>query len=360
MRQTREPASLFGAALAIALGATVTFGVWIYAGVGGETTVRYVTDVATIVAALLATASCARAAVRQTDVRLRRFWWLLAAGCGAWALGEGIWSAYDLLGGDVPVSSWADAAYLAAVPPVVAALLVHPAVRGRTLGRVRSVLDALVIATSLFLLGWIAVLGPLRQSIELSSLDGLVALAYPLTDVVIVVFVVLVIRGTTSTVRLDLWYLLAGLLLMTFSDGFYTYLVSIHDYSSGDFIDTGWFAGYLAIALGACCSRSRAPAPLPAGTPPSLTRTAMVTPFLAMLAALVLVAVMGELGRSLDRVGLAAAFTLVVLVLCRQALVLVDVLLPTGEAVGSVSRRLISALEGPAAPAPRTRVKGAG
>jgi hypothetical protein len=49
-----------------------------------------------------------------------------------------------------------------------------------------------------------------------------------------------------------------------------------------------------------------------------------------------------------------------VLVLCRQALVLVDVLLPTGEAVGSVSRRLISALEGPAAPAPRTRVKGAG
>lgn len=63
---------------------------------------------------------------------LRTFWRLFAAATGSWALGELLWAVYDLGrgGGAVPVPSWADAAYLAAVPLAAAALLAHPAALG--------------------------------------------------------------------------------------------------------------------------------------------------------------------------------------------------------------------------------------
>jgi uncharacterized membrane protein YgdD (TMEM256/DUF423 family) len=342
MQWTRERTSLFRA-LCLTAAATVVFGVWIGAGFGGETTVRYVDDLATGAAALVAAAFCARAAIEHAD-RLRLFWWLLAGACGAWALGEGLWALYDLVGGDVPASSLADVAYLAALPLAAAALLVHPALQGRAIGKTRSLVDGLVIAASLFFVAWTLVLEPLQRTTDVASLDSLVTLAYPLGDVVIISLVVLVMRGTTSRVGLDLWCLLAGLLMITLSDALYTYLTNVQDYSSGNVIDTGWFAGYLAIALGAFCSRSRVTAARPAESPPSLTPAAILVPFLAMLAALSLVAIKLAGGHSLDRVTLTVAFVLVGLVLFRQALLLIDLLAPKRELEGSMADRLVAAL----------------
>jgi len=322
---------------------TLVFGVWIDAGFGGEQTALYVDDLATVAAALVAAALCARAAMRHAD-RLRLFWWLLAGACSAWALGEGIWALYDLVGGTVPVPSWADAAYLAALPPTAAALLVHPALHGRTLSKTRSLVDGLVIAASLFFVAWTLVLEPLQRTNDLTSLGGSVTLAYPLSDVVIIFLVVLVMRGTTSSDRLDLWCLLVGLLLITLSDAIYSYLTTIENYSSGNVIDTGWFAGYLAIALGAFCARPQVTAERPALSSPSLTRAAIVTPFLAMLAALSLAAIKLKLGDSLDRVTLSVAFVLVGLVLFRQALLLIDLLAPKRAFEGSMADRLVAAL----------------
>lgn len=57
-------------------GATVAlFAVWVAAGPGGETSVRYVGDLAA--AALVATTRCFSAGSKHAG-RLRLFWWLLA------------------------------------------------------------------------------------------------------------------------------------------------------------------------------------------------------------------------------------------------------------------------------------------
>ena len=317
-------------ALAVIGALTLAFGAWVATGLGGESTTRAVDDLATVAAVTAAALLCARAA-RRHEGRLRLHWWLLAAGCAAWTLGEGIWAVYDLAGGDVPKTSWADVAYLAALPPIAAALLVHPALRVRMIGRARAFLDGLVLAASLFFAAWNLILEPVRQSTDLTSLAGVVTLAYPLSDVVIVFLVVLVIRGTTRSGRLDLWWLLSGVLLIAVSDSADSYLTDVRSFSTGGIIDTGWFAGYLAIAVGAACAGSHAGAQLPANASSTPTRAGILTPFLAIFGALVLVAARIETGHRLDNVSLAVAFAVVSLVLVRQLLLVIDLLGPLGD-----------------------------
>jgi len=324
----------------------VVFAAWIAGGVGGETTMRYVDDIATAAAAAAATAFCVRAGMRYQG-QLRLSWWLFAAACGAWALGELIWALYDLvLGTSVPVPSWADAAYLAAIPPTAAALLVHPAIRGRAIGKMRSLLDGLVIAAALLFIGWTLLLEPLWHTSDLSTLGGIVTLAYPLGDIVILLLIVLVIRGTTGGVRLGLWCLLVGLLAITLSDSMYGYLTEVKNYATGDVIDTGWFAGYLGIALAAYFARSEAGSRRRVPASPSLTSAAVVTPFLPLFGALSLVAIRTELGHRLDRVALFMAFALVGLVLLRQVLLLADLIAPGRGQEAPLADRLVAAVEG--------------
>ena len=321
MASKREPA---GYAPWVFVALTAVFAVWTGFGVGGKQVALHVDDLATMAAALIATMACARVALRHGG-QLRLFWWLLGAACAAWTLGEAVWASYDFVAGDVPAASWADAAYLAAVPLTAAALLVHPALRGRAAGRIRSLVDGLMLAAALFLLAWTLVFEPVRHQIDLSSLGGLVTLAYPLGDVVIVLLVVLVIRGTTTGDRRDLWGLLAGLLLIAFSDAVYTYLTNVRNYASGNVIDTGWFAGYLAIAVGALNARMHLSERQPETTQ-KLTTAAILAPFLPILAALSFAAIWIQFGHHLDHVTLVAAFVLVGLVLVRQLLLLIDMI----------------------------------
>ena len=173
-----------------------------------------------------------------------------------WTLAEVIWGYYALiLDVEVPVPSWADVGYLSAIPLAVAALVVHPATRGSGTRKARSVFDGLVIATALMFLSWTLVLGPLWRSADLSTWTGVVTLAYPFGDVVIVFFIVLAIRGMTGGDRLSLWCLLGALLVMALSDSTFTYLTDVTTYTSPGLIDTGWIAAYLGIALAAFGSR---------------------------------------------------------------------------------------------------------
>jgi hypothetical protein len=103
-------------------GATVLFASWMGWGIGGEASVRYVDDLATMLAALTATLLCFGAGARHAG-ELRRFWWVLAAACGAWTLAESIWAVSELaLRVSVPVPSWADVGYLAGSALAVSAL----------------------------------------------------------------------------------------------------------------------------------------------------------------------------------------------------------------------------------------------
>lgn len=329
------------ACAAVAL--AVMFALWVELTLGGKHTTIYMDDLATLGAAAIAAVSCGVAARGQAG-RLRLFWSLLAAGCAAWTLGELLWAYYDLELGHVPDVSWADAAYLAALPLVGAALLLHPAANAHLTKMTRSVLDSLVIATSLFLLTWTIVLEPIRHTVDLGSLAGVVTLAYPLSDVVIVFLVCLVLRGTTRRGRYDLTCLLLGLLAISCSDSVYTYLTDVRNYATGGLIDTGWFAGYLAIALGALASRGAAPVPARERRAPNAA--ALLAPLAPMLIALCFLAVRLELGHPLDHVAVVVAFVLVGLVVVRQLFLIVDLIRTHHEHGEPIGERIAVVLAG--------------
>ena len=332
-------------AISIATLATGIFAAWVGWSVGGEQTTLYFDDLATVLAALAASLLCTAACVRQGR-ELRRFWWLLAAACGAWTLGEAIWAVHELvLREPVAVPSWADLGYLGAIPLAVAALLSHPAMAGRGIRQARLTLDALLVATALLFLSWTLVLGPLWQSADLSTVGGMVAIAYPFGDVVIVFFVMLVVRRMASAHRLALWCLLAGLLALAISDSVYAYLTEIQGYESATLLDTGWFAGYTAIGLAAFCSRA------PLAAPRHIDRAApslagLVVPFVPILSALAVVALKPTFVQQLDPVAFTSASALVALVLGRQLLVMIDAGECNGQHGGTFGERLQAAFSG--------------
>jgi diguanylate cyclase len=337
--------------LKLAVLTLLVFAVWVGTGVGGKNVVSYVDDLVTAAAALASTAACVRAATTNGG-RRRLFWALLAAATTAWSLGEVLWAVYDLiLRTAVPVPSWADLGYLSALPLAAAALLVHPALRGRSTGKVRVLLDALALASALFLLSWTLLLGPLWHSADLSTLGGLVALAYPVGDLTIVFLIVLAIRGSAQRTRPDLWLLLAGLLAISCSDAIYGYLTEVKQYSTGNLIDIGWVIGYLAIALAARSTHAQEDIEMRPAVP-RLSQAAIVVPFLPLLAALGFTALRAELGHRLDHTGVATAFTLVAVVLARQALLVAD-LRPRHDRHPAIGDRLLAAVGTTARPTRR-------
>jgi hypothetical protein len=321
---------------------TALFTAWIATGAGGGRTALYMDDLGTTLAAVAAAVLCFRAGAGQHG-RRRLFWWLLAAAAAAWTLGEAAWSYYDLvLQRAVPTPSWADIGYLLGPVLAVAGLLAHPAMAGRKRHTLRNMLDALAVATALLFLSWTFVLGPLQRSTDLTTASGLVTFAYPFSDVLMIFFVVAVVRRITSEARTALWCLLGGLLLMAFSDSFYAYLVEVNSYSAGNLLDTGWVASYLAIAVAAYCSNDRGALAERART---RSLVPLAAPFVALIAALTALAVKIQLGQRPDDASIYMAFALVGLVLCRQMLLLTDLIESGEDREGSLFDRLYSALE---------------
>jgi len=306
-----------------ALAVTGLFVGWIGLSVGGAWSVKVFDDLVTALAALVAALACFRAG-RVHRGQLRRFWFLLSAATMAWTAAEVIWAVYDLvLRVAVPVPSWADLGYLSAVPLAAAALLVHPAMHSARPYQTRAIMDGIVLATALFFLSWSFVLGPLWRRSDLTSLGGLVAVAYPFGDIVVAFLVVLVLRATREGDKFALWCVLGGLAAMAVSDSTYTYMVEAGRFTTGHLMDTGWVVAYLSLALGGFgSSEEEAVKVAPAGMPAS--GTALVAPFLPMLVALLTLAIEVALGRALPLSDWLIALDLTLLVLARQVLFFFD------------------------------------
>jgi hypothetical protein len=327
---------------AIAVSALVVgvFAVWVSERIGGSRATLWVDDGITPLAALAGCLACVRTAARERG-RMRTFWSLFAAAMAFWTLAELTWGYYALIRNvEVPVPSWADVGYLSAIPLALAALAVHPATHGSTSRRTRWLLDGLVLATSLLFLSWTLGLDSLWHSADLTRWSGVVSVAYPFGDIVIVFFIVLAIRGTSAAgTRQSLWWLLGALLAMAVSDSAFTYLTASGSYSSPGLLDDGWVLAYLGVAVAACAARPGEEALADRATAsPSLA--SLVAPLVPVLVALVATAIEIKLGHHLDRTAWVMALVLVLLVLGRQIIAMVELLGTGSRGGGGVIERL--------------------
>jgi diguanylate cyclase (GGDEF)-like protein/PAS domain S-box-containing protein len=223
-------------------------------GLGGPRATQAISNFGLIAAAGAAGITCIRTA-RFSSPQQERMWRLMGASALSWASGQAAWTWYEtVLGRDVPFPSLADVGYLAAPPLAAAALISLPFAAPSLAGRLRQVLDGLMIAASLLLASWVMVLRPLFRSGGDNLLSQAISLAYPIGDVVvgtIVLFVLARARMGSGTRGTPLPLLGGGLVAIAVADSGFVYLTASGSYSSGALIDVGWFLGYLLVLLAA-------------------------------------------------------------------------------------------------------------
>ena len=276
-----------------------------------------VSDVGLAVIAALAAVAYLRAA-RRWSARYRAHARLMAAACASWSAGQIIWSYLELgRGQDAPFPSLADVGYLGLIPFAIAAVLTVPLQKDR-FNRVKLLLDGLIIAGSLLVIGWTLVLDSVVHNPRDTSLGQVITLAYPVGDIVIVTFALsqqsrLLRKGSQSRAFA---FTITGLMGLWVADSVYAYLTAAGRYQSGHIEDSGWFIGFLLLCV-AAAQPSPAP-PTPAAAPPR--RAAAGLPYLVAIAAVLITAAVGLRQRQPSVVGIAVLLVTMIFLAVRQYL----------------------------------------
>jgi diguanylate cyclase (GGDEF)-like protein len=273
--------------------------------------------------AFLAAFACTRRGLRLSG-SLRTSWVLLGASCGAWAVGQTIWTIYETgFGVEVPFPSWADAGYLAAVPLAAAGLIIMPAAAQSMAGLLRIVLDGVMVALALFCTSWILVLGPLFEAGGDSLLGTILSLAYPVGDVVTItmlIFALLRARQGGEAARQPLYLVGLGLTGIALADSGFVYLTSQTSYTSGSFIDIGWFAGFAVLFVAA--RRPERPAPTADSEQGLRFVSSLSVPYTPVVIMATTVLFQHLRGQALDGTATFTAMAVLLLIVLRQVLTL--------------------------------------
>ncbi|MGI5239205.1 putative bifunctional diguanylate cyclase/phosphodiesterase [Dactylosporangium sp. CA-139066] len=288
---------------------------------------QFVDDLGQLCAGVAATLACWLTAPRHTGAQRRwRLW--MGAGTAGWTAGQSVWSWYQLFGNDaLPSPSMADAGYLTlpvfALPAIVSLAAARPpdgAPRRRP-GQLVMVLDGLIVVGALFVLTWGTTLGSVVAAGAATPFAYSVAIAYPVTDLVLTVLVILLLTTSAPAGRGQLTLLGAGLLCLALSDSVFAYLVSNGADSMPPLFDAGFIAGQALVAV-AALTRSRSE---PAAARRRHARWMhLMLPYVPVALTGVLFIVQLVRGIPMDGVEIAVETAVISLLIIRQAVTLVE------------------------------------
>ena len=193
-------------------------------------------------------------AVRVAGTRLAerrtRWAWSFVAGSMLFQMwGDTAWTYLEVFRGGVPDVSIADAGYGIMYPLLLVGLLLLPQRRWGWRASMILSLDAATVVGAGFMVIWTVSLGSAVQD-GIGTLAGLLAVAYPVGDLLLIVgLVTVVLRGAADVTRVAMGALLAGLLCLIVSDVAYAYLDS-HDLGSR-WVDLTWIGAISLFAVSA-------------------------------------------------------------------------------------------------------------
>jgi hypothetical protein len=240
---------------------------WIGLGVGGLRIIELISNLTQASAALLAAAACLHTAHRHLSgvdrawiAARHRAWRLLGWAALAWGLGQATWTVLELRAAEPRVPSLADAGYLAALPLLIAGVLAFPTAPMPATARLRTLLDGLLIAASLLLLGWATVLGDaFRANASTTTLERILYLAYPLGDIVAGTIAVLLLLRSRGRGNGHLAIIAAAVFSLLVADLGFAYKYLTGSYGTGAMIDAGWVMGWLLLLVTALKPAAVAP-----------------------------------------------------------------------------------------------------
>lgn len=193
-----------------------------------------------VVASFLAAISLSAAVYRRRSPPFcPTAWLLLAGGVALAATGHAVWYWLDFHGLE-PFPSVADAMYLAGYPLFIAGLWMLGRASG---GDDHAFSDALIVGISAAVLGWAVLIAPYLENPDLSLLQLIVSVAYPVADLIILTLILRFVFLHRTRIRAHL-FLLLGMLAYLAADVLYAHGNSTGWYMAGGLTDGLWLIGY--------------------------------------------------------------------------------------------------------------------
>lgn len=242
---------IFAVAVGAVVVATVFYAVTLKTVLFGQKTVIAIDDIGEAAAAATAAVACLWASRRARNGN-RLGWTLMGISAGLWASGQVAWSVYEVvLGLPVPSPGLPDVGFLAAIPFAVAGIRAFWGSAHGTAARWRIWFDGLIVAIALTSTAW----GFGLRLVWGSNVDfgaKTFALTYPVGDILIGTVLILAIRRAAGQQKGRMALLLCGVAAYSIADSAFAYLTAQGAYGAiGSVLNTGWFAGFLLIALAA-------------------------------------------------------------------------------------------------------------
>ena len=250
VRGTDHRPSRFDGLLALGLGVyAIAYLSWLILRWGGEDLQVAIADAIYLPLGALVVAIALRAARSARDRSVARAWRLFATAFMAYALADLAWFLIEVVQGRVvPTPSVADLGYLAFYPLMVLGLLALPRESPGT-DRTR-LLDLAIVCTASLASVWWLVVGPVAASIGSDTAAGLVAVAYPAGDLLVMFALATAMLGRIRSVSPATLVLLGvGLACNMVADLTYARLALEGTYPSGGWLDVAYTTGWLALGL---------------------------------------------------------------------------------------------------------------
>ncbi len=301
-------------------------------GVVSDDVAIIVDDAAQLAAGLAATAACWWVSRRTTGPE-RNWRRLMALGTLGWSIGMAFWSYYQIFSDTpLPSPSIADVGFLTLPVFAVPALLSMAVLPSRyAIERSRQeaalyVLDGLVVVGSLFILTWATSLGTVVRTGAPTPGEFAVAIAYPTTDLVLVVMVVLlaVTRRVPEPLRAQLWLLGSGLVAISLSDSVFAYLVATGAESQPPATNAGFIAGPLLIGVAGLVTAGQRVPRRSARARAGVEMAHLLVPYGLVVLTGAVIVVQNALGAHIDLAEAALAWVVIAMVMVRQMITLLQ------------------------------------
>jgi diguanylate cyclase (GGDEF)-like protein/PAS domain S-box-containing protein len=171
-------------------------------------------------------------------------WYLFAIGQFMFALGDAYTYIYPrVFGGEVPFPSPGDAIYLSLYPLLFAGIVIL-ARRRNASGEMASLIDSLILTIGLGLISWLKLISPVIQDDTQTTLQQMVAVAYPVADILLLAFALRLAVDTGK--RQPAFYLLFGsITTLLVTDFIYGLMLNSGPYDGSLWLDIGWMSYYL-------------------------------------------------------------------------------------------------------------------
>jgi hypothetical protein len=254
-------------------------------------------------------------------------------GMACWAAGDILWTYYDLVVGEVPYPSIADAFYLVVYPFFLIGILRIPRQVKSSTSETWYWLDILIIMFSAGSIYWNFLIGPALSDRGQSWLAILVNSAYPFGDLLLILVITLIIFLPRSPLWLKpLALMLVGHSLSIVADGVFAYQTLNETYSSGAFFNILFSIGPLALMMSGLSqavtawqvARSQKTSPVPSRSVP-ITLLRLAIPFIWLIASFTLLRFSGTAKQALSPAGFSLLVSLVIILLAvRQVIATLD------------------------------------